>query len=818
MREETYVRMRKLPPNTRIRRTRMFHDLITHICLHPDTVDSLFRRYQAINKKVVLGSELWEVFEQFCEDRNDAALLKSHLADALKKGQEAAIAGSWIYFAIRPQVGRWNYLRYNFDTREVEQVDVATFLAFKEALLTGDERQRALEIDFTPFERDFPKMHQTKSIGDGVEFLNRRFSSKLTNGAERGDELLFSFLRLHGFHDTPFMINEVISSADGLRGALVETLAYLEQQPANSQWTDLAPDLSKMGFEAGWGRNIVGIQETMGLLADLLEAPDHQNLEKFLDRIPMIFNIAILSPHGYFGQENVLGLPDTGGQVVYILDQVRALEREMKIKLYNQGLDIVPQVLIITRLIPEAGSTTCDQPVELVDGTDNVRIIRIPFRDQQGEVVPQWISRFKVWPYLEGFCHEAEQQILERLGRRPDLIIGNYSDGNLAAYLLAESLGVTRCTIAHALEKTKYLLSALYWQEMEEQYHFSCQFTADLIAMNSADFIITSTYQEIAGSADVVGQYESYGAFTMPGLHRIIHGIDVFDPKFNIVSPGADDEVYFPYTDQERRLTHLTDELNEMIFGEAREDRRGGFGEADKPILFSMARLDKIKNLTGLVQWYAECEQLRQQANLLIIGGTIHPDLSDDEDEKEQILKMHELFDRFDLEGQVCWLGSRLEKKLTGELYRYIADRGGVFVQPAYFEAFGLTVIEAMVSGLPTFATRYGGPLEIIEDGISGFHLDPNYGHQAAQILVDFFEQCRLESGYWRKISQGGIARVEERYTWKRYAKRLLSLTCIYGFWKFATNLERQETKRYLEMLYHLQFRPLAAKIESDIT
>ena len=27
------------------------------------------------------------------------------------------------------------------------------------------------------------------------------------------------------------------------------------------------------------------------------------------------------------------------------------------------------------------------------------------------------------------------------------------------------------------------------------RYHFSCQFTADLIAMNHADFIVTSTYQ-----------------------------------------------------------------------------------------------------------------------------------------------------------------------------------------------------------------------------------------------------------------------------------------------------------------------------------
>lgn len=57
---------------------------------------------------------------------------------------------------------------------------------------------------------------------------------------------------------------------------------------------------------------------------------------------------------------------------------------------------------------------------------------------------------------------------------------------------------------------------------MEDQYHFSSQFTADLIAMNMADFIITSTYQEIAGQADSVGQYESHSSFTMPGLYRVI--------------------------------------------------------------------------------------------------------------------------------------------------------------------------------------------------------------------------------------------------------------------------------------------------------
>lgn len=82
---------------------------------------------------------------------------------------------------------------------------------------------------------------------------------------------------------------------------------------------------------------------------------------------------------------------------------------------------------------------------------------------------------------------------------KPDLIIGNYSEGNLAASLLAKKFGATQCTIAHALEKTKYPNSDLYWKKFDDKYHFSSQFTADLFAMNHADFIITSTFQEIAG-------------------------------------------------------------------------------------------------------------------------------------------------------------------------------------------------------------------------------------------------------------------------------------------------------------------------------
>lgn len=84
-------------------------------------------------------------------------------------------------------------------------------------------------------------------------------------------------------------------------------------------------------------------------------------------------------------------------------------------------------------------------------------------------------------------------------------------------------------------------------------------------------------------------------------------------------------------------------------------------------------------------------------------------------------------------------------------------------LQPAFYEAFGLTVVEAMTCGLPTFATCHGGPAEIIEHGVSGFHIDPYHPDQAAALMADFFQRCKEDPSYWKKISDAGLKRIYER-------------------------------------------------------
>lgn len=97
----------------------------------------------------------------------------------------------------------------------------------------------------------------------------------------------------------------------------------------------------------------------------------------------------------------------------------------------------------ITRLLPDAVGTTCSQRLEKVYGTKYSDILRVPFRTEKGIVRP-WISRFKVWPYLETYTEDVAAEITKEFQGKPDLIVGNYSDGNIVASLLAHKFDVTQ--------------------------------------------------------------------------------------------------------------------------------------------------------------------------------------------------------------------------------------------------------------------------------------------------------------------------------------------------------------------------------------
>ncbi|XP_062006166.1 sucrose synthase 7-like isoform X1 [Rosa rugosa] len=774
-----------------------------------------FAKFIEKGKRIMKLQHLMNEVELVIDDKVEMnQVLAGVLGYILCSTQEAVVSPPHVLFSIRPNPGYWEFVKVSSEDLSVEAITVRDYLKCKETLY--DEKwandENALEVDFRAIDFSTPHLTLSSSIGNGLDYVSKFMTSMLAGRLENSQPLVDYLLSLN-YQGEQLMINDTLNTAAKLQMAMIVTEVYLSALPKDTPFQNFEIRFKEWGFEKGWGDTAERSMETMRILSEVLQAPDPLNMERFLSRLPTIFNVVIFSPHGYFGQADVLGLPDTGGQVVYILDQVKALEEELLLRIKQQGLAVKPQIFVVTRLIPEARGTTCNQELEPINGTKYSNILRVPFRTEKG-VLRRWVSRFDIYPYLELFVQDATAKILDLMDGKPDLIIGNYTDGNLVASLMANKLGITQATIAHALEKTKYEDSDIKWKELDPKYHFSCQFLADTISMNASDFVIASTFQEIAGSKDRPGQYESHTAFTLPGLCRVVSGINVFDPKFNIAAPGADQSVYFPYTEKQKRVSSFHPAIEELLYSKEDNNEHMGFlVDRKKPIIFSMARLDTVKNITGLVEWYGKNKRLRNLVNLVVVGGFFDPSKSKDREEIEEIKKMHSLIEKYQLRGQIRWIAAQTDRNRNGELYRCIADTRGAFVQPALYEAFGLTVIEAMNCGLPTFATNQGGPAEIIVDGISGFHIDPNNGDDASSKIADFFEKCKTEATYWDKYSKAGLQRIYECYTWKIYANKVLNMGCTYTFWRQLNKEQKQAKQRYIQMFFNLQYRNLVKNV-----
>ncbi|WP_250124180.1 sucrose synthase [Chroococcidiopsis sp. CCMEE 29] len=771
-------------------------------------------------KSYLLRNDILTAYTDYCNkyQKPNEFYNSSNLGKLIYYTQEIIQEDSNLYLIIRPKIAGQEVYRLTEDL-SVDSLTVQDLLDLRDRLVNRFHPNEGdiLELDFGPFYDYTPTIRDAKNIGKGVQYLNRYLSSKLFQDPRQWLEGLFNFLRLHQYNGTQLLINGRIQSQQQLSDRVKQALVFVGDRPSDQPYEEFQYELQGMGFEAGWGNTAGRVGETLEILDELLDSPDHQTLEAFISRVPMVFKIVLVSIHGWFGQEGVLGRPDTGGQVVYVLDQAKNLEKQLQEDTTLAGLDglnVKPKVIILSRLIPNSDGTLCNQRLEKVHGTENAWILRVPLREFNPKLTQNWISRFEFWPYLETFAIDAEKELLAELHGKPDLIVGNYTDGNLVAFLLARRMNVTQCNIAHALEKSKYLFSNLYWQDLEDKYHFSLQFTADLIAMNAANFIISSTYQEIVGTPDSVGQYESYRCFTMPDLYHVVNGIELFSPKFNVVPPGVNEKYYFPYSRTEERLPSDRQRVEEMLF--TLEDSAQIFGKLDDPSkrpVFSMARLDRIKNLTGLAECFGKSAALQEQCNLILVAGKLRVEESDDNEERDEIVKLYRIIDEYNLHGKIRWLGVRLSKTDSGEIYRVIADHQGIFVQPALFEAFGLTVLEAMISGLPTFATQFGGPLEIIQDKVNGFYINPTHLEEMAEKILEFVSKCEQNPNYWYEISTRGIDRVYTTYTWKIHTTRLLSLARTYGFWNFTSKENREDLLRYIEALFYLIYKPRAQQL-----
>ena len=278
------------------------------------------------DKKLLIIGETCEIFRNY---KRDEPNVSEDLEEVVNLLQEIILHDHTIYLDVRVQIGHSSFFLANLEEMAIEKISIKEYLISKEKFVNPDIDDDILTLNFKPFYENYPSVRDYQSIGSGVDYLNKFLSSKMFNDIDKWKEVLFNYIKLHKYDGQQLILNDRIKSPDHLITNIKKTINSLNKFDKHERYDNIKHEMQSLGFEKGLGKDANEIKTNLQLLDNLFHSPDNTTLKEFLAKIPMIFNIAIVSPHGYFAQQNVLGLPDSGGQIVYILDQVKALEKAL---------------------------------------------------------------------------------------------------------------------------------------------------------------------------------------------------------------------------------------------------------------------------------------------------------------------------------------------------------------------------------------------------------------------------------------------------------------------------------------------------------
>ncbi len=462
--------------------------------------------------------------------------------------------------------------------------------------------------------------------------------------------------------------------------------------------------------------------------------------------------IQLFSIHGLIrGEMPELGRDaDTGGQVKYVLELARALGER----------DDVAQVDLVTRLIDDkAVGPEYAQSIEPLSA--KVRIVRIRCGGRK------YIRKELLWPHLEEFI-DGTIRFLKSQNRIPDLFHGHYADAGYIVMELAIAFDTPFVFTGHSMgrnKKAKLLDDGLSEARINRHYKINTRINIEEEIIEKANLIITSTQQEID---------KQYGLYDNSGHNRFV-----------VIPPGIDLETFYPYYDPQLDSDLFNEEVKQTRYTLLEELHRF-WARPEKPFILALCRPDHRKNIAGLIEAYDKNKQLRAIANLAIFAGIRSDIVKMEENEQLVLTEMLLQMDRFDLYGKLAIPKKHEFSTEVPELYRLCAESGGVFVNPAMTEPFGLTLIEASACGLPIVATNDGGPVDIVASCENGILVDAGspveIGDAILSILVD--------QDAWSIFSNNGINGVRSHYSWQVHCEKT-----IHQFSNFLPVMKEQDKK-----------------------
>ena len=353
-----------------------------------------------------------------------------------------------------------------------------------------------------------------------------------------------------------------------------------------------------------------------------------------------------------------------------------------------------------------------------------------------------------LWPHLDEFVDKTIKTI-KRSNAIPDVFHGHYADAGYVGNQLAEIFGVPFVYTGHSLGRSKQsrlLEEGMPAKDIIKKYRIDHRIRVEEEILKKADLVVASTNQEVRGQ---------YGKYEYRDL-----------PRFRVIPPGIDIQKFYPFYHRQEVDAQI-EEMDRYAHATLLEELNRFFMHPDRPLILSLCRPDKRKNISGLIRAYGEDLELQSMANLAVFAGLRKDIAAMEENERDVLTEILLLMDKYDLYGKIAIPKRHDFETEVPELYRIAAEKRGVFVNSALTEPFGLTLIEAGASGLPLVAPNDGGPRDIIKNCPCGVLVDTTAPGKIAEAI----KKIIIDGDRWREFSKAGIMGIREHYTWESHAE-----------------------------------------------
>lgn len=166
----------------------------------------------------------------------------------------------------------------------------------------------------------------------------------------------------------------------------------------------------------------------------------------------------------------------------------------------------------------------------------------------------------------------------------------------------------------------------------------------------------------------------------------------------------------------------------------------------------TLSRLSLEKNIALTLKAFAKFNQKINRNSKLIIGG--------EGPEKENLIKLTRDLDVADKVDFIGWISDK--EKFFNQI--------DIFVQSAFKEPFGLTIIESFNYQCPVLAADSGGPKEIIKNNYSGFLFKTN----SEKSLFLKMKQIYENKGDFPKIRKQALKELKNKFSYEIMAGSLI--------------------------------------------